>query len=112
MEPELIRFTSTGKYAFGELFEFLGYVKSEATRSERSRVLIDCRQLVGAMTEAERFQGGQKIAELFGSRLKLALLMPPAGMTKLGELTATNRGARFLVTNSESEALEWLAANS
>ena len=71
-------------------------------------MLIDCRQFEGSMTEAERFQGGQRIAEVFGARIKAALLMPVGQVTKLGEMTAVNRGAKFLVTDSESEATDWL----
>ena len=62
------------------------------------------------MTEAERFQGGQRIAEVFGDRLQAALVMPVGQVTKLGELTAVNRGAKFLVTESEVEAINWLLA--
>jgi hypothetical protein len=108
VEPDFLRFTTIGKYAFGELFPFLEHVRSEADKSNRTRVLIDSRRLEGMMTEAERFQGGQKIAEVFGGKVKLALIMPPEGITKLGELTAVNRGARFLVTSCENEATNWL----
>ena len=64
--------------------------------------------ITGDMSEAERFQGGQRMAEVFGSRLRVALLMPAAQVTKLGELTAVNRGAKLLVTPSETEANAWL----
>ncbi|HEV7699312.1 MAG TPA: hypothetical protein VGO43_03705 [Pyrinomonadaceae bacterium] len=107
-EPKYLRITTVGKYVFAELFDFLARVKAEASQANKDHVLIDSRLLEGNMTEAERFQGGQKIAELFGARLKVALLMPPRSITKLGELTAINRGARFLVTDSDVEAMEWL----
>lgn len=108
VKPEFIQFTTIGNYAFDEMYEFLKIVKAEADEAERSRILIDSSQIKGRMTEAERFQGGQMIAEIFGNRLKLALIMPPGGVTKLGELTAVNRGARFLVTTSAAEAETWL----
>ncbi len=108
VEPDMLRVTTTGQYAFAELFDFLGRVKAEAAKAKRNKVLIDCSRLEGGMTEAERFQGGQKIAELFGPNIALALVMPPAQITKLGEIAAVNRGARMLVTDSESEAIEWL----
>ncbi len=107
-EPEYLRVTTVGKYSFPDLFPFLQQVKIRAQELRAKNVLIDSRHLEGNMTEAERFQGGQKIAELFGSRIKIALIMPPSTITKLGELTAVNRGARFLVTPCEVEALNWL----
>jgi hypothetical protein len=107
-EPEYLRVTTVGKYAFAELFDFLATVRAEARKADKDHVLIDSRRLEGNMTEAQRFQGGQKIAELFGARFKLALVMPASSITKLGELTANNRGARFLVTDSDVEAIDWL----
>ena len=108
IEPTFIRLTVSGRYLFEELFDFIALVKREAEWAARNRVLIDCRQFEGSMTEAERFQGGQRIAEVFGDRLKADLIMPAGQMTKLGELTAVNRGAKFLATESETEATEWL----
>lgn len=112
VEPHLLRVTTTGQYVFDELFDFLVRVKAEAIAAKRDRVLIDSSRLEGNMTEAERFQGGQKIAQLFGPNIALALVMPPEQITKLGEMAAVNRGGRFLVTDSEAEALEWLAAGN
>lgn len=110
VEPEYLRVSTIGDYAFEELFGFLETVKREAEHRDKNRVLIDSRLLSGSMTESERFRGGQKIAELFGGKIKIALLMPSAEITKLGELVAANRGARFLVSPCEDEALSWLLA--
>lgn len=111
VEPEFLRLTTIGKYKIEEMFDFFGRVKAKADGLGRNRVLIDNRQLEGQMTEAERFQGGQKIAEVFGNRIKLAILMPAGTVTKLGELTAVNRGARLLVTDCETEALGWVQSS-
>lgn len=108
VETEFLRITSTGELAFEDMFHFLGYVRSECRRTSRTRVLIDCSQMGGDLSEGERFAGGKKVAELFGTSIKAALVMPPAQITKLGELAAVNRGAAFLVTASADEAREWL----
>lgn len=110
VEPDFIRLTASGKYLFDDVFDFIDLVRLEADKAGRNRVLIDCRQFEGEMTEAERFQGGKRIAEVFGARIKAALLMPVGQVTKLGEMTAVNRGAKFLVTDSETEATDWLLA--
>ncbi|MEP6788012.1 MAG: hypothetical protein ABJB40_06240 [Acidobacteriota bacterium] len=112
VEDEFLRITTVGKYSFEDLFEFLDRVKLEADRANRNNVLIDSLRAEGNITEAERFQGGQRIAQIFGSRIKLAWLMPAERITKLGELAAVNRGAKFLVTHSEAEAVKWLKDNS
>lgn len=107
-EQDFLRVTASGEYAFDRIFEFIAQVRSEAERLGKKCILIDSRGIIGRMTEAERFQGGQKIAEIFGSKLKAVLLTPSDNITKLGELTAVNRGARFLVTDSEEEAVSFL----
>ncbi len=106
VEPEYLRITVTGEYAREDMPLFIGHVKSEADKAERDQVLIDCGRIMGEMTDVERFEGGQLIADIFGPELKAALVMPV--VTKFGELVAVNRGARFLATTSADEALDWL----
>ena len=108
IQPGFLRITATGAYSFDFLFDFIAQVKTEADIAGSNRVLIDCRQVTGGMAEFERFHGGKHIAEVFGSSLKAALLMQHYNVTKLGELAAVNRGARFLVSASETEAIDWL----
>jgi hypothetical protein len=109
VEPDFVRINSTGEYTFEDLFDFIRQVKVIADKVSRNKILIDCSRVANSMTEAERFAGGQKIAETFGSRLRAAIVMPAGQVTKLGELAAANRGAVLLVTESETEALAWLA---
>lgn len=108
VEPDLLRITAEGVYDFRELFGFIEFIKAEAERAGRERVFVDCRKLEGKNPEVDRFEGGQHIAKVFGPILKVALVMPEGEVTKLGELTAVNRGARFRATDDEAEALRWL----
>lgn len=107
-EPDHLRITAEGIYDFRELFGFIEFIKTEADRVDRERVLVDCRKLEGKIPEVDRFEGGQHIAQVFGPFLKVTLIMPHGEVTKLGELAAINRGARFFVTEDEAEALKWL----
>ncbi len=106
--PEYIRFELSGDYSLAELFEFIDQAKSEADSVGRDHLLINTLGLEGSMSEADRFMAGRQIADVFGPRLKAGCIMPAEGITKLGELTADNRGARFFVTGTEDEALRWL----
>ncbi len=108
VEPDYLRVTMHGVFAAAELVRFIHRVRAESDGVGRRRILIDAHELGGTLTEAERFQGGLQIAEVFGGRKKLAWVMPAAQITKLGEMAAVNRGAEFLVTASEEEALAWL----
>ena len=110
VEPEYLHITTAGKYSLEGLFDLLKKAREEAAKAARANVLIDCSTVEGNMTEAERFQGAETIAALFGSRIKLAVIMPPNTITGLGQLAAANRGARFFVSHSERDALNWLLA--
>lgn len=112
VEPDHLRLTVAGEYEFEKVFAFIEMIKSEADKAGKRKVLIDCRELLGSMTEADRFQGGQRIAQVLGSRIHVALVMPHGQVTKLGEIAAVNRGAVFLVTDSLAEAEEWLLGPS
>ena len=111
VEPEYLRVTTRGEYSFAELFGFIGRIKAEAEAADRDRVLIDSAEIAGILTKADRFQGGQQVAEVFGGEMKVAWIMPAGQITKLGEMAAVTRGADFLVASSEAEALDWLLAD-
>lgn len=108
IEPEYLRIIATGSFVFEEMASFIRFVRSECSKTAKRRVLIDCGEMVGTLTEVQRFEGGQKIAEEFGASIKAALVMPALQITKLGEMAAVNRGARLLVTPCPNEALDWL----
>lgn len=103
-----LRILNTGEFSLPALFEFIGQVKSEAEKAGRNFVLVDSRGITGNISEVDRFMGGQRSAEVFGKRLKVAILMPVGSVTKMAELAAVNRGAKMLVTDSEPEAMDWL----
>lgn len=106
--PAHLKLTVDGVYSFTYLFDLIDLMKSEARAASRTKILVDCRGLEGKMTEAERFQGGQRIAQVLGSRIQAAIVMPAGEVTKLGEIAARNRGAHLLVTESIGEAEAWL----
>lgn len=110
VEAEYLSVTTTFEYTLENMFLLIDQVKVEADTAKRDRVLIDCRDFSGYMSEAERFLGGKHLAETFGSRLRAALLLPAEQITKLGEMTAVNRGAKLLVTHDEDEAMAFLLA--
>ena len=103
-----LRIDLFGIYDFLELMRLIERVEKMAKESNRDLVLIDARSMDGHMTESEKFFAGAKIAEVYGSRTKIAGIMKAGEVTKLGEMAAVNRGAKLLMTESEKEAIEWL----
>jgi hypothetical protein len=95
-------------FSMEQLYNLIDFANAEAKRSGKERILIDTRRMRGSMTESQRFMGGTRMAQVFGPRLRVAILMPRTQITKLGELAAINRGARVFVTDDENRGLEWL----
>jgi hypothetical protein len=109
--PEYLRLICVGEFSVPALFEFIEQVNTEALAAGRKRVLVDSRGITGDLTDADRFLGGERSAQVFGSRLKVAVMMPAEQITKMAELAASNRGAKLLITTSEDEARDWLFRN-
>lgn len=108
VEPDHLQLIVSGEFSSDKMFQLIDYVRTMAEKASKDKVLIDCSKIEGNLSEADRFQGGQRVAQVFGSRLKAVVIMPLGQVTKLGELTARNRGAVFLVTDSREEAVDWL----
>ena len=106
--PEYLLMTSVGEFSVPDLFEFIEKVNTEALAAGRKLVLVDSRGITGNLSDADRFLGGERSAQVFGSRLKVAVMMPAEQITKMAELAAGNRGAQLLITASEDEARDWL----
>ena len=106
--PKFVQIELLGVYTFSELMAQVERFRAEAEKAGRNQILIDARSIEGKMTESEKFFVGTRIAEVFGARLKMAILAPKGHVTKMGEMAAINRGARLFVTESECEAIEWL----
>jgi hypothetical protein len=110
--PEYVRIEFRGAYSFSDLMKQIEKIKAAAAESGRDNIFIDALSVEGRMTESEKFFVGSHIAEVFGSKLKAVCLMPEGYVTKLGEMAAVNRGARFFVTESKDEAMDWLVPKS
>jgi len=106
--PRFVQIELNGVYSFSNLMEHVENFRSEADKAGKNHILIDARRVEGKMTESEKFFVGTRIAEVFGARFKTAVIMAPGNITKMGEMAAINRGARLFITESESEAIEWL----
>ena len=107
-EDRHVRINVTGQYDFDEMLGLVQPFRNAVEAAGRKRLLVDCRRLEGAVAESDKFFIAEKIAKIFRGEIRVALLMPSHTITKLGEMVAVNRGASFLVTDSEPDALEWL----
>lgn len=111
IHEEYLRVDATGDCSLPQILEFIDVVNNMAAEAGRNRVLIDIRSVDGEPSGADLFFAGERIAQVFGTRIKAVVVNRLERITRLGELTAVNRGARFFVTGEESEALDWLLKN-
>ena len=108
IKGEVLEVRFTGDYTFNELQKLIEPIRAAADGAQCDLALLDARLVAGRMTEAEKFFVGSKIAEVFGPKLKAAIVMRPGDVTKMGEMAAVNRGAQLFVTESFDEAAAWL----
>lgn len=99
--------TWNDKLIFGLIDEIGLYCQEQQV----SHVLVDMGKTTAPTTNLVRHKIGEYMAEKFGSRLKIAILIRADQIIGVLEDTAVNRGARVLVTGSENKAVEWLAAS-
>ncbi|MBK7394504.1 MAG: hypothetical protein IPI64_14620 [Chloracidobacterium sp.] len=109
-DPDYLKLIATGDHSAAEMYSFIDRIKAEAVRARRQKVLVDSFGYSSLMSETEKFSLGCHLAKVFGPQLKVAIMLPAEHISKLGELTAENRGADLLVTSSETEAISWLLA--
>lgn len=107
-ESNYIRINVLGEFSVPNIFELVGFVKESCVKLSADSVLVDCSNVSGSLSEADRFAGGKHVAEVLGPDIRSALVLPIGQVTKLGEMTAVNRGAQLFVTDSETEAIDWL----
>jgi hypothetical protein len=88
--------------------EALGFIQEKAQQTGYTRILIDGMDFTPPRNDIDRFLIGESIAELLGSPLKMAAIVPAQFINKLAENTAVNRGADLYICGSEAEALRWL----
>lgn len=105
-----LRCQAVGDLATHEIPAFINAASVAVRDTDRDKLLVDVLDFKGKMNEVDRHVAGKHVASVFGYRIKVAVLMPADQITKMAELTATNRGAQLFVTCSEPEAIKWLAA--
>ena len=110
--PDHVRVDATGDCSLPQVFEFIENVKNLVVEAGRRHVLIDIRGVKGSPSDTDLFYAGKQVADVFGSRFKIAIVHPSQRITSLGQMAAVNRGARVVVVPTEDEAFEWLLAGN
>ena len=106
----------SGAFSAVETMTFYLEAKKEADLRKNSRVLIDCLQVTGSPSTAERYQLGALVAQEMRDSVSwrrataVVATEPLLDKGRLIELVATNRGAKFKAFDRISDALRWLGS--
>ena len=76
--------------------------------ARRWRVLLDLTVMDGIIPPRDRFLLGTQAAQIWGQRVRAALLAPPDQITHFFENVAANNGAAVQVFADRDAALAWL----
>ena len=107
-QPDHLLVRVEGEWQMQRLLKMLDEVSVVCRQLGYLSVLIDCREVRGHLSEADRYLSGTRMAEKFGKIRLAALLSKDAAMTKFAERVAVARGAAVLVTKDPDEAQRWL----
>jgi hypothetical protein len=98
----------TGLIAGPEVPAVLQRVKREAEAAGCENVLLDLTEAFARQAMMDRFSMGVQAAEVWGDKLRVAIVFRPTEITKFFENVAVSRGARVCVLPSKPAALRWL----
>jgi hypothetical protein len=102
----------TGEWELGDVERKVEAVRQEAEERGYRRVLIDIRTVTPPPREIERFFVGERIAQVWGHSLKVAIVWRPEMLTMVGENAAVNRGANMKTFSDEDQAVHWLVQDA
>lgn len=107
-KPDHLFVKISGKWTTENAFQFIRHIKDEADDQNVKLILVDSRELSVPENEMIRFYTGEKVAEVFKHRYKIATISHPQKVNQYAETVAVNRMARMKVFYTEKDALSWL----
>ena len=91
---------------------FISYAQRILQESEKAnitRILVDGLDVKGAdLSTMERYFIGEKVAEVFAPKIKLAVAWPEKHINRFAETVALNRGGYMHVVATIQAAEKWL----
>jgi len=102
-----------GEYSLEDMFSMMKAVANECSQKNYTKVFADMRLVVVTdIPVIERFSMGKGVADVFGTRVKVAAIMEARIIhrQRIGEMAATNRFANYrnFSEEEEKEAMDWL----
>lgn len=107
-DREYLRVTAKGTYGFGRTRRLISVIRESSDGHQLRRVLVDLTGITGQPPDIDRFELGERLAQVFGSTVTVAIIGRKESVNRLAETVAQNRGTALRVFFTEREALGWL----
>lgn len=109
--PGYVQVNVAGPASIHDFVELVGTVGQETVFWSDRRVLVDLRQVEGALTPTEQVFLGELVAQDLSHIERMASVVPPAQITHNSERAAQELGSQLLVFDNEADATAWLTAD-
>lgn len=96
------------RYSPGKIEAYLTEIKSRCESENMDRVCIDLTNTAENLDTMDRYEIGKAMAEIFGTKIRIATVNKPQNVTYLAENTAVNRGGTMKVFTDLQAAVTWL----
>ena len=100
----------TGHPSFEQLLCMIHLLGVDSGGWPHEVLLVDLREVETSFTREEQFRIGEEAALSLAHLRKVASLVKPARITRIGEKAARRNGTNVRVFADEKEALAWLRA--
>src|SRR5215468_11293519 len=104
--------TLAGQVSFSEATLVFTTVRDVATKRGFDKILVDCLSVRGELSNFERYELGQALAQHWQKGLsgmpKIAIVGTPPTINGFGALVASNRGFLAETFSELTKALDWL----
>lgn len=107
VEGQILRVRAAGRYKLIHSMSLIRSVREQADRHGVTQVLLDTTAIPQPIPDMERYTLAVEAVDAWRG-LKVAGIDLTESPDRFLENVAVNRGARFRVFNSETQALEWL----
>jgi hypothetical protein len=100
----------TGTPTLAEFLAVLQEVGADSVAWPGSLVAVDLRGVTTPYSFTEQLQIGEAVARNFAHLRRIAAVVPPERVTRVGEKAANRLGTSTRVFSEEEDALAWLRA--
>lgn len=109
-EPDHVVVAFDGTPTVEDFLAMLQEVGADSVAWPQSLVLCDLRGVRTPYSFTEQLRIGEAVGRNFGHLARVAAVVAPERITRVGEKVANRTGARAQVFDSEADAVGWLRA--